>query len=828
MTTEPHFEISAAVVRQLGDELVSDEVTAIVELVKNAYDADASYAHVVVDTKAALPEGQTLFPGVKGYITIDDDGIGMDRSDIERGWLYISLSHKRAKKAKGETTIKGRTPLGDKGLGRLSSQKLGDNLEIITRKDGDATSLHVAFSWNAFTDETTLTSVPVTIAPAATQRKKGTRLVISGLRNPDVWRGAELEKLANDLSQIIAPFPDARPFIVTLKIDGRTIDLGEISSQIRSAAVARYTVDYKNGQLDLAGRIRLSKFRGNLSGGELEFFEKNVLASRGRDFYAYLNERKPVCPMRYSDDPGYFIEFNFSVEIKSLGEIAMIVGPDGTRIAADPGPFHCEIDEFSLRVGEEAVQLSGLANATEVKQAIKLHAGVKVFRDGFAVIPYGINGEDWLRLGTQQTSATSYYGLRPANVVGFVKISEAENSQLKDKTDRQGFIANAHSRNFNRLMTTATEKIADFLEWIRRCFNTYKVDRLSRGVPFADGQTQITKAREVSRALANYSQRANKLNSSASQIHRRVAEVTKRIKEEPIFATAAERRLEPLLNEAREALEASQALFAELQKYSADAKSLEAYVATLAPRLDVLKSQLDDFAELAGLGMHAEMLSHEAHNQTDKILLQAKTAAEKARRAEPENKPLLLFSLDVTSSSMALRRQINHLTPSLRLQRDRIEIFPIAELIDSARRYFEERWIGTSMTFVVDATNSFKVATHRGRLLQVVDNIIINSEYWLKSAILSDKPPTVHVQIDIPCLRIWDNGPGVDTAVEENLFEPFVTLKPKHIGRGLGLFISSQIASSMGCELTLRYDRNDAGRRYIFELDLASITHAEQ
>ena len=64
----PHFDISAAVVRQLGDELVSDEVTAIVELVKNAYDADATYAHVVVNTIEAPLDKESKFPRACGYV----------------------------------------------------------------------------------------------------------------------------------------------------------------------------------------------------------------------------------------------------------------------------------------------------------------------------------------------------------------------------------------------------------------------------------------------------------------------------------------------------------------------------------------------------------------------------------------------------------------------------------------------------------------------------------------------------------------------------------------------------------------------------------------
>ena len=57
----PHFDISAAVVRQLGEELVSDEVTALIELVKNAYDADATYANIIVDTENSLVEDDLFF-----------------------------------------------------------------------------------------------------------------------------------------------------------------------------------------------------------------------------------------------------------------------------------------------------------------------------------------------------------------------------------------------------------------------------------------------------------------------------------------------------------------------------------------------------------------------------------------------------------------------------------------------------------------------------------------------------------------------------------------------------------------------------------------------
>ena len=99
-----------------------------------------------------------------------------------------------------------------------------------------------------------------------------------------------------------------------------------------------------------------------------------------------------------------------------------------------------------------------------------------MFRDGFAIKPYGLNGDDWLRLSAQHTSASSYYGLRPQNVIGFVSISEVANGNLKEKTDREGFVFNPYSQNFRRLMMHAVDIIGSFYEWTRRHFNAYKAE----------------------------------------------------------------------------------------------------------------------------------------------------------------------------------------------------------------------------------------------------------------------------------------------------------------------------------------------------------------
>ena len=73
-------------------------------------------------------------------------------------------------------------------------------------------------------------------------------------------------------------------------------------------------------------------------------------------------------------------------------------------------------------------------------------------------------------------------------------------------------------------------------------------------------------------------------------------------------------------------------------------------------------------------------------------------------------------------------------------------------------------------------------------------------------------------------MRVADNGAGVDESVEDSLFEPFVTMKRTGEGRGLGLFVCRQLLDSESCDLVLLADRNERGRRYVFELDLSGAT----
>jgi signal transduction histidine kinase len=117
----------------------------------------------------------------------------------------------------------------------------------------------------------------------------------------------------------------------------------------------------------------------------------------------------------------------------------------------------------------------------------------------------------------------------------------------------------------------------------------------------------------------------------------------------------------------------------------------------------------------------------------------------------------------------------------------------------------------------------FSIRINRGKLTQIIDNLVLNSEYWLlEDARLSRvKEPQIVFEIEEPWVRVSDNGRGIDPELEASIFEPFVSGKAPGTGRGLGLYIVQQLLQAEGCGITLTPERNTLGRRYVFQIDFS-------
>ena len=195
--TTANFRVSTDILQRLGEELITGFAQGIVELVKNSYDADATWCRVeLIDTDR---------PG--GTVIITDDGDGMSSEDIQDGWLVIG----RSKKISNVRTRRHRLPAGSKGLGRLGALRMGDEVLLSTRPRGETPAeFQLKIRWSDFAGGEVIEDIGLNVEQTLPNGNPGTRIEIRGLR--DKVNEREARNLTRELVLLSDPFGDPSVF----------------------------------------------------------------------------------------------------------------------------------------------------------------------------------------------------------------------------------------------------------------------------------------------------------------------------------------------------------------------------------------------------------------------------------------------------------------------------------------------------------------------------------------------------------------------------------------------------------------------------------------
>ncbi|MEG4013715.1 MULTISPECIES: sensor histidine kinase [unclassified Microcoleus] len=192
-----HFKFSPNILNRLGEELIPNPDQGIIELVKNAYDADATKCTVeLINTS-----------NIGGSIIISDNGTGMDTDAISEGWLVLG----RSKKAARQPTLLGRLPVGDKGLGRLAALRQGSQVYLKTRpKNEPGFEYSLIINWDVFEGADVVEDVSFDAQKNSTEKSQGTDITIHNLK---VKLGRlEIKRLARELLLLADPFDNSVAF----------------------------------------------------------------------------------------------------------------------------------------------------------------------------------------------------------------------------------------------------------------------------------------------------------------------------------------------------------------------------------------------------------------------------------------------------------------------------------------------------------------------------------------------------------------------------------------------------------------------------------------
>jgi signal transduction histidine kinase len=377
------FSVDAGVIDRLGTELVARQETAVSELVKNSYDADAKI--VTLKFKNSDSIGGTLF--------IDDDGLGMTKEQLVNGFMRISSTDK-LRNPLSERYNRKRS--GQKGIGRFAVQRLGKKLTITTQTKKSDIALELVIEWDKYIGDIDLVNITNKITFVKKEKEEGSTLKIDSLR--DRWSQAAIKRIYRYVSAIIQPFP-----LSELKEDNDLEDIEIVDPGFKTI----FKKAENSKEIIIADE---SSMVYDHALAEIEGW----IDDKGLGIYSIISKR---------------------LAIDEYGEIGN--DPDDDSI-----PFsELKKVRFKAYYYIYNVGLIPKMQETSIKKLSKTSGGIRLYRNGFRVLPYGEQGNDWLKLDVSMTKRSLLPSHNNYNFFGFVEISDKDKT-FNETSSREGLVEN--------------------------------------------------------------------------------------------------------------------------------------------------------------------------------------------------------------------------------------------------------------------------------------------------------------------------------------------------------------------------------------------------
>lgn len=420
----------ARLLTMLGEQLIRNERIALIELIKNSYDADAEWVKV---SFCGFGKGYKVNPDSK--IIIEDSGDGMTAGIIEKHWMSPATPEKKLRKESKYTTRKGRVLQGEKGIGRFAVLKLGRKINLVTRSKSDNFEHVVEYDFSKYDDE------------FLTENGKKKELFIEDL---------DVSMFSRD------------PKIILKK----TVLLG--TRQIKTNAYGT--------------SIEISNLKGSWSEKMVEAVYKDIIrfesifSNRGKSGNKFPKKNFEV--LIYKDNEVQNFQERYLEKLNLLLDNRSVIRIEGGTFDVEKQQFDFKINENQESIGLRDPMLTGIkvfrdrfGNAgkelddrtiecgsfnfgffvfdfsaqapmkymldKEDKNTIKAHR-IYLYRDGIRVYPYGEPDDDWLKIDVYRGTIAAGHFLSNDQVVGYINITQKGNPNLKDKTNREGLIENGN------------------------------------------------------------------------------------------------------------------------------------------------------------------------------------------------------------------------------------------------------------------------------------------------------------------------------------------------------------------------------------------------
>lgn len=819
---------SARLIMQLGEQLIEDELVALLELIKNAYDADANNVDVVIDTDTVTPYG-------KGRIEIKDDGNGMIPSIVRNSFLRLSTSFKEEEKS---SIYYHRRVLGKKGIGRLSFQRLGNYITVETvpnierfeetdlLKEEDVefikeySKINIDIDWSEFPIDMDFSDIMATVKyEKDVVASYGTKIVIKGIKNLNFWDmdKKKEEKLKNELLNMMDPFQKnlnlkkSERFNVLLKINDVPYSVEPIDESLLDELYdSKVSFDFKDWKLHvkIERPLKYIMQRRNSIVKRMEDSGYEILreAEYEKESEEHLVDFKDLNKVsidypkiNFTIEKTTFLSESLISKLVEKKEKGEITEEEYLKAIVDqyayPGDFAGAIyardktnkEEIDIILGKEGLVKAKLNTLSDINKVWSSMQGVYVYRNGFRVLPYG--RRDWIGFTEKsQTAANNIY--KEHTVVGYLKLDGFTSEKLEEQTNRQGFIQDEYGKNFFML-------IQNFLLNIMFESDIKFRDGFSRTKEKKD-EVVTDNGKIVFERIAGFE---DEKDARMQDVKEQVEDLRIAISNKTMAADMSKKVIENLQDKILQ--------YEAVEKKAIDEKKQEIY----------LKSQqieeIKDIVPLLGLGIIAESLTHEMNRIEQNI----EDCARDTIKCKNDTDKIVKNQRNIITQTNFLKIQLAHMESTYRRNLEKQEVILLRDFLvdmyvneDSPMSRKARR---DGVDVLIEGEN-ISIKANKGILTTIFDNIFLNSLYWVQ---YSQQEKCIKFVIkQSGKVECFDSGCGVHPEIEDKLFEPFRFMKEN--GRGLGLFIVQELTENMNGRVWLSDERRD-GRRYKFVFDLS-------
>lgn len=449
-----NFKADAHLIKVLGEQLIGSEKVGILELVKNGVDAGASYCKIRIEKVEGLPQinaDEYQFSEYVGpVIVIEDDGAGMNREIIENGWLRPASTIKtnvkeklKEERRKAETAgklgtynalidqlkkeNKGRIPLGEKGVGRFATHRLGRNLIIKSKPAESPFEFILKINWDAFDKVSDhivdLDSIGVELTRQSPSRDygatdSGTQIIIYGGREGFEWDDKKIRDINRSILRLNSPNPNPK----------------KIKTAFRAFVECPQIQDLDDKEI-------YNNFTPN--------FRLDAIVNGKGIVDEYTLEFLPPASIPISEETWTDKEYDLKVSSPYWRD------KSGKLREPACGGFYIHLDAWYRK----KPWIDG-PEAREMISYLDEYGGISIYRDDIIIFPAESGTKnDWLDLSKRhikQGFRISYY-----NIIGNVEIEQSENIGLVDKTNREGMIENLAFKDISILVETIIQNILE-------------------------------------------------------------------------------------------------------------------------------------------------------------------------------------------------------------------------------------------------------------------------------------------------------------------------------------------------------------------------------